>query len=997
MRPAARAIGMGLAAALAFGWSVASAAERPRPARPAGAAGAPLPSAVEEAYSTRAGTPLRLFGHDLFGQPAPGGAAPAPSGALQDDQVLAVGDELTVTLRGQRSWSRRVAVDEAGRVVLDELRPLAAAGRPLREFRAELEAEVRASLPPSEVFVALTSLRRVSVLVVGEVARPGRVEVGGFGTALDALVAAGGVARGGSLRRLRLVGPAGEEPIDLYGLLERGAAGDRRLRDGDRLIVPTLGATVAVAGEVKRPAVYEIAPDRPGPTVDEALALAGGPVRPGALRLLRLGYAPDGTETATEIAPGSRERLADGDLLLAEPAREARTGAVSVLGHVRRPGPRSLADAPTLADLAAATELGPAPYLPFAAVETSGPGRERVLLPVDLGAVLSGFEDRPLRPDDALLVLGAEDVGFLTSSAVLDLLAGRPTRPAAACAGLDALARRIAADPDGVLAAGPAAKAAASLVPTEMPCPPVFDRHPDLLGLALDHAVLLRRGVPRPGLYPAASEGALAALGRAAGAPNAAAPRLAVTGGRGPRPARPDRARAGDVVDAVAPSFELSGRVRHPGTRPLAQGTTLRGVLGDGRHYLPDAYALLGVIDRFEPRTLTRRLIPFSPRELIGGTADLGLAEGDRVRVLSTEEVRRWLAEEGPPAGADPALVALLRERAVTLHGAVRSPGPYPVAETAALGELIGAAGGFAALADTSEVEVTSSRPGERRGTLAADRRSVDLGAPGAALTEVAWGSAVRVNRLADQRERLTVVVEGEVRRPGEYDLLRGETLSTLLARAGGLTDQAYPAGTVFTRESARRQEAAGFERAALELDRALAQVLMGDKPPPPERVEQVRRLAQSLRSAQAVGRLSVEADPAALARRPGLDILLEPGDRVAVPKRPLTVTVSGEVLAPASLPFLPDKEAADYLREAGGMTRHADAGRAFVLLPDGTARPLRGTGWGHEPVMVLPGSTIIVPRDPAPLDVLALTSGVTGVLGQLAISAASLVLLAGR
>ena len=215
---------------------------------------------------------------------------------------------------------------------------------------------------------------------------------------------------------------------------------------------------------------------------------------------------------------------------------------------------------------------------------------------------------------------------------------------------------------------------------------------------------------------------------------------------------------------------------------------------------------------------------------------------------------------------------------------------------------------------------------------------------------EIGPGEAVRVNPVFNDREAYAVLVQGEVKRPGSFEVIRGERLSSLLARAGGLTQEAYPAGAIFTRESARRQQAEAFTNAARNLDRELAMVLMKPDPPPAAQIAQARELSDELRKAQPVGRITVEADPAMLAIHPELDVVLEAGDRIFFPKRSLTVTVAGEVLAPASLQFKPGKTGSQYLTEAGGMTQYADSSRVFVLRPDGSALPLRVSFWNHTP-----------------------------------------------
>src|SRR5690606_20124587 len=117
------------------------------------------------------------------------------------------------------------------------------------------------------------------------------------------------------------------------------------------------------------------------------------------------------------------------------------------------------------------------------------------------------------------------------------------------------------------------------------------------------------------------------------------------------------------------------------------------------------------------------------------------------------------------------------------------------------------------------------------------------------------------------------------------------------------------------------------------------------------EQLSMARDLAQELREVEAVGRITVEADPAVLNAHPEQDILLEPGDRIYVPKRGLTVRVHGEVLSPANLQFRSEKTPSDYIAEAGGMTYYADDDRAFVLYPDGSAQPLLVSAWNHKAI----------------------------------------------
>ena len=158
--------------------------------------------------------------------------------------------------------------------------------------------------------------------------------------------------------------------------------------------------------------------------------------------------------------------------------------------------------------------------------------------------------------------------------------------------------------------------------------------------------------------------------------------------------------------------------------------------------------------------------------------------------------------------------------------------------------------------------------------------------------------------------------------------------------------------------------------------------------------VSTVKDLALTLRTTEAVGRVVIEADPTVLDVRPELDTLLQPGDVVHMPKRPNHVTVSGEVYNPGTIQFRAGKTADKYIDAAGGVTRTADDGRTFVVLPNGEAQRVAVSAWNFTEVHIPPGSTLVIPRDPKPFDLLAFSTNIADLLSKLAITAASLVVI---
>lgn len=440
--------------------------------------------------------------------------------------------------------------------------------------------------------------------------------------------------------------------------------------------------------------------------------------------------------------------------------------------------------------------------------------------------------------------------------------------------------------------------------------------------------------------------------------------------------------------DRMAASFTLTGETRSPGTYALAQYDKLSKALHSAQAFGDNVYPLMGVISRRMARGLAHDLIAFSPQDIFTGHADMDLEDGDAVILLSRSDVRDVLDDK--KTQLEPLVATFVREHAVSIQGAVRLSGSWPVAGPVPVAKLLDVAGGALSDADLARVEINRNDVGLNPASTAISHRdTIDLSAAGADQVTVTFGDAVRIPDRFEAVTRQSVVVQGEVRNPGTYDLMRGDTLLTLIDRAGGMTDQAYPLGTVFSRAAERKREKEKFSSAARDLERAIALAAKDDNGKVNmEQVALAKDLVDELKTIEPAGRITVESDPGILRRDPAQDILLESGDKIYVPKRPLSVRVTGEVLSPAALQFRADKDIRDYLAEAGGLTLHADKGRMFVLTPNGSAQPLGASSWTKfTPLMITPGSTIVVPRDPKPFDFIESAKDITQILSNLAIT----------
>jgi protein involved in polysaccharide export with SLBB domain len=325
----------------------------------------------------------------------------------------------------------------------------------------------------------------------------------------------------------------------------------------------------------------------------------------------------------------------------------------------------------------------------------------------------------------------------------------------------------------------------------------------------------------------------------------------------------------------------------------------------------------------------------------------------------------------------------------------VRGPGIYLVGSHVNLQDLVAAAGGAVRWADASGVELTSTVVESETGRANTLRQTLPLHEGMLASYIVKPHDDFRFNQIFTDVGSGTVTVQGEVRFTGVYQIMRGEHLSQLLLRCGGLTDVAYPFGTVFLRRSTAALEEDSFRRVAREIE---DQFMVGmSRSSSTDRVDPAAfGAAQSfiaeLRNQKALGRISIVADPSVLAARPELDPLLEAGDVIYIPQRPSTISVLGEVMQPGSFPLTShDTSPSGYIAKAGGYSAFADESKTFIVLPDGTARPLRSSWLNFDSVNLPPGSAIVVPRDLTPLDLRQVLVDATTIFSQLAVAAASL------
>lgn len=333
-------------------------------------------------------------------------------------------------------------------------------------------------------------------------------------------------------------------------------------------------------------------------------------------------------------------------------------------------------------------------------------------------------------------------------------------------------------------------------------------------------------------------------------------------------------------------------------------------------------------------------------------------------------------------------LLPLIMINAVPVVGNVRFPGLYPTSRNLNALDLFNLAGGFL---QSKLNKLPSFEIGIRgRGFGSFDYEALNT-----------LSNITMLNLKLDQSslEGGYVKLVGEFTNPGTYSINKNTKLSEIYERAGGLTETAYPVGGILTRESVQDTERKALERSKAELAEILASAAASGylKQNTTDLVGLIS-LMTNMDNTQPIGRFVTELNPPLLETNPSLDIILDDGDTIYMPKLQNTITVVGQVLNPVTVPHKVGASFEDYLKLAGGMKKEADKSKVYAILPSGISiRRKRGINLPLLPNMpfdrsdILPGSTIIVPRQARPLDGLTLVETITPVLANLSVTAASI------
>jgi protein involved in polysaccharide export with SLBB domain len=396
----------------------------------------------------------------------------------------------------------------------------------------------------------------------------------------------------------------------------------------------------------------------------------------------------------------------------------------------------------------------------------------------------------------------------------------------------------------------------------------------------------------------------------------------------------------------------VEGHVVRPGKFPFRDGMQLSDVLRSYQDLLPEP-AAKGDIVRLVAPDFHPETIQFDVADTLIGNTNLALQPFDTIRILGRYEV------DAPQ---------------VTIRGEVLRSGTYALTHDMTPMKLVNMAGGFKrdALLSSADLASYTIQDGKK---VISQRASIGIRSEEFDAVPLKPGDILTIHQLSGWNDIVaSVILEGEVTYPGSYGLQEGERLSSVLRRAGGLRNTAYPAGAILIRNQVKDLE----EKTRVELihqietssaSARLAPNLGGQDSSALLQAasQQQAEVLQRLKSQPASGRLviHISADINSWANTP-VDIEMHTGDVLTVPKRPGFVLVSGQVYNASAITYVPGKEAGWYLRRAGGTNDVANRKEIFVIRANGSVIGRRSGEWYGANVLSTrldPGDVIVVPQ----------------------------------
>ncbi len=873
--------------------------------------------------------------------------------------IVGSGDQVNILLWGRLNAQHSLTVDREGKITIPQIGPVYVAGMTYEQMSKHVISKAE-QIVGTNIDVTIGSTRSIPVFVLGDVKKPGAYTIGALATITDALMLAGGPSAIGSMRHIEV---RRKNKIityyDLYDLFLKGdKSRDVTLQAGDVIFVPTTGPQVGIAGNVKRPAIYEL---KDKFNLQHLIDMAGGIIPSGYTQQMQVERIVKNEKQIVIDINDKTLRLVrdfviqDADLVKIFSIVDTDENSVYLNGNVKRPGKYAFKPGMRITDLVKTPQdLLKETYFEYALIKRQSPPEDSVvLLPFNLGKIIlqndltQNFE---LTPKDQVFIFSKTlfaDQPFVTVQG--EIRGGSTADSKNSEAGRDSQ-----------------------------------DNERDKRILAELKAIKeeLNKNV-RFYVYTARIEEIENEI-QSEKRPTPGAMRyLQIELEKADRKDLTERLKKLEDQMQVTRRMDLPGNMKVKDAILNAGGLTSNASLENGeiiRQYAKNEY----------------KTIYFNVAMAMADDPKNNLLLQDRDQIIIHS-----IWETNP-------------RNSVFISGDVTNPGTYQYTEKMTVRDLVFKAGNVLDSAYLDDAEITSLEIVEgRMGQLVhknIDLRKALAGDPAHNLT-LAVNDRLLVKQIADYQTIRFVNLSGQIMFAGRYPFKKGQKLSELIERAGGYLPNAYLRGAYFTRIRVRDLQQRGLEDMIDRMEKDLLSggaVQISGSVSPEElaakkaELEQRQRFIDNLRKVKATGRMTIYLADIRTMKGTEFDFELEDGDSLVIPEKNSVVNVIGSVMTQSSHLYSDRLNYQDYIDATGGYSYYADKSSVYVLKVDGSARRVGKSflGWNSSPAQwemtaygkevrpIEPGDTIVVPEKPERIAWLREIKDITQILMNIAVVA---------
>ena len=848
---------------------------------------------------------LQLFGSEFFRESAVRVVTDRRDIPVPLKYVVGPGDEVKLLLWGRLNAQYNLTVDRDGKITIPQVGPMFVAGMTFEDMSKHLITQAD-QIVGTNIDVSMGALKTISVFVLGDVRRPGAYTIGSFATITDVLLMVGGASDIGSLRRIQL--RRNNKLIttfDLYDLLLKGdKSKDAVLQSGDVIFVPVTGTLVGIAGNVKRPAIYELK-DRHD--LHNLIEYAGGIIPSADTQQIQVERIVKGEkQIIVDVNDKHLEKaysiaLHDADLVKIFSIVDANVNAIYLFGNVKRPGKYEYKTGLSIKDIVKPDGLLAETHYDYALIKRlKPPSMEATLIPFNLGKFLfknDAANNIALQPLDQIFIFDKwlfQDKPFVTTEGEI---------------------RGVCSASFGVSITGARERkldvVEAKILEIESELKRDSEGNKDILLKLKNISDVIKIGERSP-------EGDLLEL-------------------------RNDL-KWQKKMDLVYRLDSILADLKNSCKLSLVDDMKVRDAVLYSGGLTTNSYLDKAEIIRVNNEK-QYTVIHFDLKKAMAGQPrdNIVLQHKDKIIIHSVHEYNY--------------------QQTVAIEGAIMKPGTFQFTNSMRVKDLIFASGNILESTYLDDAEITSMQIDNNRSVkfvqkninlrnaLAGDENDNVLLQP---------YDRVFVKKIQNWRDEKFVTVGGEMKFNGRYMITKGEKLSSVIQRAGGYTDDAYLRAAVFTRQKVKEMQQKSIEEMAARLEKELlassaiqaatalsAEEIAGKK----VEIEQKKQLIETMKNVKAQGRMSIKLAHLRLLQGSEYDLELEDGDALFIPPKNSVVGVVGAVMSSGAYVFSQKADYRDYIAMSGGYSKYADTGNVYILKVDGTARKAyRGTiNWNDQ------------------------------------------------